>query len=185
MPKMDGVETMKNMREMGYKHSIIALTANALIGQADRFLESGFDGYISKPIDTRELDVILNRFIRDKHLDDAVEHTERNEHDEHKSNKTNKVNYAPSAELLGIFCQEAKEAVTALREAIANDDIEMLSDTAHAMKTALAYMQESEASESAFALEQAGLEGDDGFISANIEDFIETLETVIKRLSSD
>ena len=66
MPKMDGIETVKIMRGMGYKHPIVALTANAVTGQAEIFMENGFDGFISKPIDVRELNVSLNKFIRDK-----------------------------------------------------------------------------------------------------------------------
>jgi CheY-like chemotaxis protein len=66
MPKMDGIETTKNLREAGYNYPIIALTANAVTGQQEIFLSSGFDGYISKPIDLRQLDNALNKFIRDK-----------------------------------------------------------------------------------------------------------------------
>jgi CheY-like chemotaxis protein len=48
----------------------VALTANALVGNEEMFLDNGFDGYISKPIDTRHLDNLLNKFIRDKHSSD-------------------------------------------------------------------------------------------------------------------
>jgi signal transduction histidine kinase/ActR/RegA family two-component response regulator len=66
MPEMDGVETTKNLREMGYSHPIVALTANAVMGQAEMFLSNGFDDFISKPIDIRELNAVLNKLIRDK-----------------------------------------------------------------------------------------------------------------------
>jgi len=66
MPIMDGMEAVKELRTMGYKFPIIALTANAVVGQQDIFIASGFDGYISKPIDIRQLNDVLNKFIRDK-----------------------------------------------------------------------------------------------------------------------
>jgi len=66
MPVMDGMETAKELRSMGYNSPIIALTANAVVGQQDIFIASGFDGYISKPIDIRQLNDMLNKFIRDK-----------------------------------------------------------------------------------------------------------------------
>ena len=66
MPKMDGIETAKRLRELGYGNPIIALTANAVVGQSDIFLQNGFDDFISKPIDIRVLDVILKSLIRDK-----------------------------------------------------------------------------------------------------------------------
>ena len=66
MPEMDGIETVKKIRQSGYCHPIFALTADAIAGQKDLFLAKGFDGYISKPIDIRELNDSLNKFVRDK-----------------------------------------------------------------------------------------------------------------------
>jgi signal transduction histidine kinase/CheY-like chemotaxis protein len=66
MPVMDGIEAVKIMRDLGYSHPIIALTANAVVGQADIFLTNGFDDFISKPMDMRVLDMSLNRYIYDK-----------------------------------------------------------------------------------------------------------------------
>jgi len=66
MPKMDGIETTKILREMGYNGNIIALTANAIVGQAEMFMNNGFDGFISKPIDIRQMNNTLNKMIRDK-----------------------------------------------------------------------------------------------------------------------
>jgi len=73
MPEMDGAEATKIIRGLGYKHPIVALTANALVGQAKIFLENGFDGFISKPIDIRHLDLTLNKFVRDKYPVEVVE----------------------------------------------------------------------------------------------------------------
>jgi len=68
MPKMDGLETTIKIREMGYTVPIIALTANPVAGQEELFRENGFDGYMLKPVDIRQLDEILNKFIRDIHI---------------------------------------------------------------------------------------------------------------------
>ncbi|MCL1965026.1 MAG: ATP-binding protein [Firmicutes bacterium] len=68
MPKMDGIEATKYMREIGYTDPIVALTANALVGQAEIFLKNGFDAFISKPIDIRHLNAVLNKMVRDKHF---------------------------------------------------------------------------------------------------------------------
>jgi len=66
MPKMNGIETVKRLRGLGYAKPIVALTANAVVGQSEIFLQNGFDSFISKPIDVRQLDAILNKYIRDK-----------------------------------------------------------------------------------------------------------------------
>jgi len=66
MPDMDGIETTRRIRAFGYKQPIFALTANAAAWKQGAFLENGFDGYISKPIDIRQLNDSLNKYIRDK-----------------------------------------------------------------------------------------------------------------------
>ena len=66
MPNMDGIETAKILRGEGYNYPILALTANAITGQREMFLANGFDGFISKPIDIRQLNDSLNKFVRDK-----------------------------------------------------------------------------------------------------------------------
>ena len=73
MPELDGMKTTEKLREMGYTKPIVALTANAVAGQADIFLENGFDEFISKPIDIRQLDAVLKKFVRDKHPLEAME----------------------------------------------------------------------------------------------------------------
>jgi CheY-like chemotaxis protein len=64
MPEMDGIEATKRLRELGYTKPIVALTANAVAGQAEMFLQSGFDAFISKPIDIRVLNDVLKKYVR-------------------------------------------------------------------------------------------------------------------------
>jgi signal transduction histidine kinase/CheY-like chemotaxis protein len=68
MPDMDGIETTRRIRALGYKKPIFALTANALAWKQASFLENGFDGYIFKPIDIRQLNDSLNKYVRDKYV---------------------------------------------------------------------------------------------------------------------
>jgi len=69
MPEMDGVETAAAIRkneqsENGVKQTpIIALTANALRGMKEWYLENGFQDYISKPIYPEALDEIINKWL--------------------------------------------------------------------------------------------------------------------------
>ena len=73
MPEMDGIEATKHIRGLGYREPIVALTANAVAGQAEVFLRSGFDEFISKPIDIRQLNTILNKFVRDKQPQEVLD----------------------------------------------------------------------------------------------------------------
>jgi len=79
MPEKDGIETTIELRKIGYKLPIVALTANAVAGQAEIFLENGFDDFISKPIDVRQLNGILKRLIRDKYASGETGHVEDRE----------------------------------------------------------------------------------------------------------
>ncbi|MEA3227506.1 MAG: ATP-binding protein [Campylobacterota bacterium] len=68
MPNMNGIEAMKVIKEK-YKDRctpIIALTANAMIGDKDRFLKLGMDGYVAKPIDEDLLYLILKDYQKIK-----------------------------------------------------------------------------------------------------------------------
>jgi len=71
MPEMDGIEATQRLRALGYGGAIVALTANALVGNDEMFLQNGFDGFVSKPIDAHHLDAVLNTFIRKKHSGEA------------------------------------------------------------------------------------------------------------------
>ena len=57
LPDMDGVEALRRLRVDGRTTSIpvLAVTAQAMKGDAERFREAGFDGYLSKPVDIDEL----------------------------------------------------------------------------------------------------------------------------------
>ncbi|MCL2197605.1 MAG: ATP-binding protein [Defluviitaleaceae bacterium] len=72
MPKMDGMETTKNLRDLGCTFPIVALTANAIVGQREIFLQNGFDDSTTKPIDIRHLDYILNKYVRVKYPTQAT-----------------------------------------------------------------------------------------------------------------
>ncbi|MDR1702756.1 MAG: response regulator [Sporomusaceae bacterium] len=84
MPDMDGVEATRIIREeIGTDYArqvpIIALTANAIVGNKEMFLKNGFQDFISKPIDLLKLDVILRRWVRDKNLEkELLAETESN-----------------------------------------------------------------------------------------------------------
>jgi CheY-like chemotaxis protein len=63
MPDLDGIETTKILRAMGYHHPIVALTANAIKGQPEMFIASGFSGFMTKPIDVAILHSYVIRFV--------------------------------------------------------------------------------------------------------------------------
>lgn len=66
MPGVDGYEVTRQIRtlEGNTKHTpIIAVTANALVGDKEKCLEAGMDNYISKPIKGSDLEMMLEKYI--------------------------------------------------------------------------------------------------------------------------
>ena len=84
MPVMDGIEATHEILDYEEDEElahipIVALTANALKGDRERFLGEGMDEYITKPIETTELLYILNKFLSDKISSKTVEPVKREE----------------------------------------------------------------------------------------------------------
>jgi CheY-like chemotaxis protein len=82
MPEMDGLEAARIIRtQIGSAYArelvMVALTANAVAGNREMFLNSGFTDYISKPIDIKQLDMVLNRWIRDKQSEATLQDAEK------------------------------------------------------------------------------------------------------------
>lgn len=76
MPEMDGVEATQSVRafeEKYYKElPIVALTANAVVGNREELLESGFSDFLSKPVDIKQLEKTLKRWLNSKIVSDEA-----------------------------------------------------------------------------------------------------------------
>ena len=66
MPHMDGIETLQKAREdklLGEHTTVIALTANAVVGARESYLAAGFDDYLSKPVEVKVLEQALAKYL--------------------------------------------------------------------------------------------------------------------------
>lgn len=67
MPKLDGIETRAKMNELTDNKNkntpVIMLTANALSGAKEEYLQVGFDDYLSKPMDCKQLEEMIMRYL--------------------------------------------------------------------------------------------------------------------------
>jgi CheY-like chemotaxis protein len=184
MPKMDGVETTKIMRDMGYARPIVALTANAVAGQAEMFLANGFSDFLSKPIDLRQLNALLNRLVRDKQPPEVIDAARR------LIDVPRADDSAPSVvdpQLARIFVRDAQKAMITLAEMYAKryrrgDDVQMFVTTVHAMKSALGNIGETEAAAFAQRLEQAGRENNTAVMTAETPAFLSVLRASSEKI---
>lgn len=64
MPNMSGVETLHKLKEIdGFAIPVVALTANAVTGMKEKYLNDGFDDYLAKPINRDELNNIVAKYL--------------------------------------------------------------------------------------------------------------------------
>ena len=178
MPLLDGIETTRILRKMGYSNTIVALTANALAGNEEIFKQNGFDDFISKPIDLRKLNNILNKYIRDKHPEAAKKYENKTLKSESKCS-TEKID----SKLLQVFQDDAQKAVITLRDTLKCGDIKLFTITVHGMKSILQNIGEFEMSKSAVALELAGINNELEFINKNAVSFINSLEQLTNKIT--
>jgi CheY-like chemotaxis protein len=187
MPKMDGIETTKLLREMNYTHPIVALTANALMGQDEIFESCGFDGFISKPIDVRHLNITLNTLIRDKQPVEVLEAAQKGKIEYEKKQEADHGHQQIDSQLAEIFARDAGKAAVILENCVksglrSENDVQMYIINVHAMKSALANIGKHELSALAFRLEQAGREKDINVLFSESGDFLEKLNMIINEI---
>ena len=108
MPKMSGAETFAKLKEMpGFITPVVALTANAISGMRENYLELGFDEYLAKPIEKEALIKVLNKVLDEKEetvTNVTVVENEKIEKDEQSHEeylRSNGVNLDKALELLG------------------------------------------------------------------------------------
>jgi signal transduction histidine kinase/CheY-like chemotaxis protein len=189
MPKMDGIQATKIIRDIGYQKPIVALTANAMIGQAEIFIEKGFNGFISKPIDVHQLDTILNKFVRDTQLPEVVEAARKLKAKLKNNSRKNKQSNLDE-KLTDAFVREADKAAFTLKKLLENnfkrqDDLQNFIIIAHSMKSALENIYEPGHAVLAASLEKAGLQKDFTLINNETPVFIEALELLSKKYKSN
>jgi signal transduction histidine kinase/CheY-like chemotaxis protein/HPt (histidine-containing phosphotransfer) domain-containing protein/ferredoxin len=186
MPKMDGIEATKIIRSMGYKKPIVALTANAVRGQADVFLGNGFDDYIFKPIDIRELNAILNKLIRDVQAPEIIEAAKKSAVNEQLPEDD--VRPSISQNLAEVFTRDALKALAVLEETSKKDDYNNEDSmrayiiSVHGIKNALANIGKTDLSATAKKLEQAGREEKIDVIKTETPAFIDSLRAVVEEI---
>jgi len=176
MPEMDGVETTIRLRKLGYSGIIVALTGSALEGNAEIFKDNVFDDFISKPINLKSLDNVLNKYIRDKYPEEARKY---------KLIKKEALRSEPNTKLFKVFCRDAEKAVKTLQKTLKSGEIKLFTTTVHALKSALTNIGEHKTAEAAYALETAGKKGDMEFISANTESFTASIEGMLEIIMKD
>jgi signal transduction histidine kinase/DNA-binding response OmpR family regulator len=174
MPEMDGIETTKTLREAGYTNPIIALTANTVKGARELFMNSGFSGFIGKPIDIVQLNAQLEAFVP------------KSDTPPKPKNEKAEVKTDVAARIANAFIRDAKKAVEIMEEFMTVEnpdekDIRKFAIQAHGLKSALANIDKDP--ETAKILEAAANSNDMDTVYSHTPDFIKYVEEVMTELA--
>jgi len=198
MPGMDGIETTAQIRELGsqdeyYKKlPIIALTANAVTGQKEIFLENGINDFLAKPVEIQKLDEILEKWLPPEKLNES----ETQIHDNVKPAKAERVEISGIDVALGLrncggdmtvyfdilldFCKDAEARMVKINEAFAQGDKKLYVTLVHALKGAARSIGAIETGEKASLLEKTASSGQLAEVRGKTNDLQEHLQTLIK-----
>ncbi|NOJ26265.1 PAS domain S-box protein [Vibrio coralliilyticus] len=150
MPEMDGFELTSEIRrledELGLERTVIvAITANALVGEAEHCLEAGMDDYIAKPVELHTLNKVLSLRLRGKELRTAPPTEEGSglskPHSahinyEHLANVIGSDDREMQRAVLSMFWQSVSQDIVKLERAIEDDVFEEVRSLSHGAKGA-------------------------------------------------
>lgn len=195
MPGMDGIEAAEIIRrdcgENGVAPVMIALTANAMEGMREHFLSCGFQDFIAKPLDRKELNQLLLRWVPEKYrqsenreeeiepfdpLAVQIEGVDMDAAMEYFSGDEESF-----IELLEIYCVDGRHKIDLLRELVESDILRYQIEV-HGLKSASANIGAMKVSAMARAQENAAAQGDREFIAEQFPFLLAEYEMILENI---
>ncbi|MBI5451116.1 MAG: PAS domain S-box protein [Gammaproteobacteria bacterium] len=198
MPEMDGYTLAAAIRDIertqGGHVPIVAITANALSGEAERCLASGMDDYLAKPIDIQQLGSVLARWLSQASgaapaaavsaappappAETPVANAAEQLVDQATLQEFVGDDPATQRHFIELFLQTVRECIDGIHQGHSSDDSQQMASAAHQLKSAARLVGAAELAEICQALETACKEG----IWQQIDGQIAALEGLLKPL---
>ena len=175
MPEMDGIETLKKLKSMdnnlNINTPIIVLTANAISGAKEMYLKNGFNNYLSKPLNSENLDNMIMKYLPSELIIENEQATENiistdkqdfpsipgiNVYEAMKYNNSNK----SFLEMLTVFYNTIEDKSNIIENLEKSENTKDYTTYVHALKSSSKLIGATMLSEIAMELEKAGNEGD-------------------------
>jgi HPt (histidine-containing phosphotransfer) domain-containing protein len=147
---MDGIETVQEIRKLGGKYEsviIIALTANAVIGAREMFMQNGFNDFISKPIDADELQEVVHRYLPP----DKVRTEYKNENQQAITEKEGQLRQKS----IITFVKQNQNTFENICNSLSAGDFKTAHRIAHTLKSIAGYLGKIDLQEAASSLEHS------------------------------
>jgi CheY-like chemotaxis protein len=203
MPEMDGIEVVAAIRALEGERfrtvPIIALTANAVVGMREMFIENGFNDFLAKPIDVSKLDEMLDLWIPKEKREKSNE--QKNEGQDKLPDKDVHSSFpvipgvdtekgiamtggtlTAYKQVLSLFRKDAQDRLPLLQKAPDTDTLPSFVTNVHALKSASASLGAGEISAKAAELETAGKAKDMSFIHKHLPAFAQQLAELVKNI---
>jgi signal transduction histidine kinase/CheY-like chemotaxis protein/HPt (histidine-containing phosphotransfer) domain-containing protein len=192
-------ETRSNDRNLRQQIPVIALTANAVVGMREMFIEKGFNDFLSKPIDVSKMDEILDRWLsKEKGTISNEQLAMNNEQLQNKDNYSS-LPIIPNLDtekglamvrgslkvyknILSMFCKDVDERLPKLQIMPEMDTLPEFIIQVHSLKSVSASIGAQEVSSKAAGLEAAGKAADMIFIREHLPEFTVQLEELGKNI---
>ena len=196
MPMMDGIEAATIIRrkcgDNGKAPAMIALTANAMEGMREKFLDCGFQDFIAKPLDRRALGQLLARWVPEDRRQSPMEEAEEGAAldpaafsipgiDMDTAMRYFTGDEAGFVELLELYHMDGQRKTELLKE-LADTDLSGYRTEVHGLKSAAANIGAMEVSNLARAQENAAAQGDTDFIAQQFPRLLEAHQALLARI---
>ena len=197
MPNMDGIETLKVLKDEDLINgaSVIALTANAIAGAEEQYLNAGFDGYLSKPITVNDIEKVLKKYLPSDVVGGEKETAAPEKTSSLSLDKARSLGLNVDAgllytcneeefylELLTDYANSASEKCAELSSYLEKDDLKNYEILVHSLKSSSKTVGADEVSEKAKALEQASRNQDKDFVITNHDAFVRLFEELAQKI---
>ncbi|MBO5460061.1 MAG: response regulator, partial [Lachnospira sp.] len=203
MPEMDGIEAVRIIREEcgenGKKPVIIALTANAMDGVKEKFLNSGFQDFLAKPLDRKQLNDVLLKWIPDECRGKYEPYGMRRDR-QTKKNEFENINIggidigeamkyqtgtlAEYEELLRLYCMDGNRKLVLLKKLYQEKDYKDYEIEVHGLKSSSANIGAIKLSAAAKEHEEAAGRGNEEFIIKHFSELMSLYEEQLKHIQS-
>ncbi|MBP5532694.1 MAG: response regulator, partial [Lachnospiraceae bacterium] len=191
MPKMDGIETLEILKKeslIDERTVVIALTANAVVGAKEQYLNAGFNDYLSKPIEIKELEKMLRKYLPENPKEEsqstsAAEIPVMSDDPLEALSKlglhtSEGISYCGGEEgfyfeILGDYAKAAGDNAEKLNRLKAEDNLGDYRILIHSVKSASKTIGARELYKDAYELEKASDSGDKAYVINNHDRFVE------------
>ncbi len=201
MPKMSGVETLKELKKLpNFSIPVVALTANAITGMREKYLQDGFDDYLAKPIEKEELIRVFATLlhIENQKLEDTTELLDIEEEVTKPSNanlynedylRSHGIDIDHALDLLGDmemyhmtlhdYLDEVDSKFEQLKDYLENKDMANYSILVHSMKSDAKYLGFMKLADVCYQHELKSKENNYDFCKDHFEEIEKELQSVL------